>query len=108
MLLPDGNLGYKGRKDRQIKHLGHRVELSEIEAAALRLESVSEACSMYLKEKELIYLFYTGAATVKEAAVHLRGLLPGFMVPRKLIKLDEMPKLANGKINMQALKELMK
>ena len=30
------------------------------------------------------------------------------MVPRKLIKLDEMPKLANGKINMQALKELMK
>ena len=108
VLLPDGNLGYKGRKDRQIKHLGHRVELSEIEAAALRLESVSEACSMYLKEKELIYLFYTGAATVKEAAVHLRGLLPGFMVPRKLIKLDDMPKLANGKINMQALKELMK
>lgn len=108
VLLPDGNLGYKGRKDRQIKHLGHRVELSEIEAAALRLESVSEACSMYLKEKELIYLFYTGAATVKEAAVHLRGLLPGFMVPRKLIKLDNMPKLANGKINMQALKELMK
>ena len=84
------------------------MELSEIEAAALRLESVSEACSMYLKEKELIYLFYTGAATVKEAAVHLRGLLPGFMVPRKLIKLDNMPKLANGKINMQALKELMK
>ena len=39
--------------------------------------------------------------------MHLRGLLPGFMVPRKLIKLDEMPKLANGKINMQALKELM-
>lgn len=108
VLLPDGNLGYKGRKDRQIKHLGHRVELSEIEAAALRLENVSEACSMYLKEKELIYLFYTGAATVKEAAVHLRGLLPGFMVPRKLIKLDDMPKLANGKINMQALKELMK
>lgn len=104
----DGNLGYRGRKDRQIKHLGHRVELSEIEVAALRLNTISDACSMYLKEKELIYLFYTGTATVKEAAVHLRALLPGFMVPRKLIRLDEMPKLANGKINMQALKDSMK
>ena len=53
VLLPDGNLGYKGRKDRQIKHLGHRVELSEIEAAALRLESVSEAIARNLVTGEL-------------------------------------------------------
>lgn len=108
VLREDGILEFKGRKDRQIKHLGHRVELSEIENAALRLESMEEACSMYLKEKELIYLFYTGTAEVKEAAKYFRGVLPGFMVPRKLIKLDEMPHLSNGKINMQALKELMK
>lgn len=63
---------------------------------------------LYVPKGKGAYIFYTGAATVKEAAVHLRGLLPGFMVPRKLIKLDDMPKLANGKINMQALKELMK
>lgn len=104
----DGVLEFRGRKDRQIKHLGHRVELSEIESAALRLDTIKDACAMYLKEKELIYLFYTGTATVKEAAVHFRGILPGFMVPRKLVALDEMPHLSNGKINMQALKELMK
>ncbi|MBP1532661.1 MAG: amino acid adenylation protein, partial [Ruminococcus sp.] len=72
------------------------------------LDTIKDACAMYLKEKELIYLFYTGTATVKEAAVHFRGILPGFMVPRKLVALDEMPHLSNGKINMQALKELMK
>jgi acyl-coenzyme A synthetase/AMP-(fatty) acid ligase len=103
-----GVLWFKGRKDRQIKHLGHRVELSEIENAALRLESIRECCAMYLKEKELIYLFYTGTATVKEAAVHFRGILPGFMVPRKLIQLEELPRLANGKTDMRTLADMMK
>ena len=104
----DGILEFKGRKDRQIKHLGHRVELSEIENAALRLDNIKDCCAMYLKEKELIYLFYTGEATAKEAAVHFRGILPGFMVPRKLVQLEELPHLANGKVNMQALKDMMK
>ena len=63
---------------------------------------------MYQKEKELIWLFYTGTASVKEAAVHFRGILPGFMVPRKLIQLEELPHLPNGKVNMQALKDMMK
>lgn len=104
----DGVLLFNGRKDRQIKHLGHRVELSEIETAALRLDTISECCALYQKEKELIYLFYTGSATAKEAAGFLRGVLPGFMVPRKLIALSEMPRLANGKTDMQALKGYFK
>ena len=108
IMREDGVLLFKGRKDRQIKHLGHRVELSEIEAAVLRLDSVDEACAMYLKEKELIYLFYSGNAASKEIAVHLRGVLPGFMVPRKLVSLESLPHLSNGKINMQELKAMMK
>ena len=108
VMREDGVLEFKGRKDRQIKHLGHRVELGEIEDASSRLDNIDECCAMYLKEKELIYMFYTGSATVKEIAVHLRGVLPGFMVPRKLVNLPEMPHLSNGKINMQSLKEMMK
>lgn len=104
----DGLLEFRGRRDRQIKHLGHRVELSEIEVEAAKLENISECCALYYKEKELIYLFYTGEATAKEIAVHMRAALPGFMVPRKMIKLDEMPHLQNGKIDMQTLKSQMK
>ena len=103
----DGVLEFRGRKDRQIKHLGHRVELSEIESAAMALPSMTSACAMYRSEKELIYLFYTGETTAKEAAVHFRSVLPGFMVPRKLVRLEEMPQLANGKTDMQALKQIM-
>lgn len=108
VMREDGVLLFKGRKDRQIKHLGHRVELSEIEAASLKLDTVSDCCTMYQKEKELIYLFYTGDASVKEIAGYLRGVLPGFMVPRKFVQLDEMPRLANGKTDMQKLKEYFK
>ena len=60
-----------------------------------------------IREKN-IYLFYTGTATVKEAAVHFRGILPGFMVPRKLIQLEELPRLANGKTDMRTLADMMK
>ena len=38
---PDGNLMFHGRKDRQVKHLGHRVELGEIDLAAAKVSSKS-------------------------------------------------------------------
>lgn len=104
MMREDGVLLFKGRKDRQIKHLGHRVELSEIERAALAAGGVDDCCAMYQKEKELIYLFYAGNTDVKTLATELRRVLPGFMVPRKLVQLDELPRLSNGKTDMQELK----
>ncbi len=103
----DGILEYHGRKDRQIKHLGHRIELGEIETVAKQLDSIDDCCAMYSKEKELLYLFYCGQATSKEITVHFRKVLPAFMVPRKIVALDEIPKLPNGKINMIVLKEFL-
>ena len=38
--MPDGSLGFLGRKDDQVKILGHRIELGEIENALLRHESI--------------------------------------------------------------------
>lgn len=102
----DGMLEFHGRKDRQIKHMGHRVELDEIELAALALEGVHEACCMYHKEKEVLMLYYTGEASVRELSLHLRTMLPGFMVPRKMKCLAAMPRLMNGKVDMKALDEL--
>lgn len=104
----DGELYFHGRKDRQIKHLGHRVELAEIEAYALTISGVTECVSLYDKARELIYLFYTGPATKKEITLSFRANMPEFMVPRKLVPLDEMPHLPNGKIAMSELKEMMK
>jgi acyl-coenzyme A synthetase/AMP-(fatty) acid ligase len=100
----DGDLEFHGRKDRQIKHMGHRIELGEIESTASEITGVDECCALYYKEKELLYLFYTGEATSKEIVLHFRAVLPAFMVPRKLIKLDMLPRLPNGKLDMTTLK----
>lgn len=104
----DGILEFHGRKDRQIKHMGHRIELGEIEGTACQIVGVTECCALYHKEKELLYLFYSGEATSKEIAVHFRKVLPGFMVPRKIVTLDAVPHLPNGKVDMQTLKTYFK
>jgi acyl-coenzyme A synthetase/AMP-(fatty) acid ligase len=105
---PDGNLMFHGRMDRQIKHLGHRIELGEIEETAKLIEGVTDCCALYQKERETLYLFYTGPASSKEIVLHFRSSMPAFMVPRKLINLDELPRLPNGKIDMQTLKTYFK
>lgn len=103
----DGNLLFLGRKDRQIKHMGHRIELSEIEHEASTVDGISESVAMYDSEKSKLYLFYTGTASTKDIALKFRQEMPAYMVPRKIVNLDAMPVLPNGKLNMPALKELM-
>ena len=103
----DGNLAFHGRKDRQIKHMGHRVELDEIESAAAALAGVSACAALYDAEQETLHLFYTGKAGVREIAVGLRATLPGFMIPRKMHPLEEMPRLPNGKTDLSLLKTRM-
>lgn len=98
-----GILHFHGRMDRQIKYLGHRVELGEIELAAQAVDKMDECCAVYDSKKEQIALFYVGECTNKEIAVELRKKLPGFMVPRQITALAKMPRLANGKTDLQAL-----
>ncbi len=102
---PDGLLYFHGRKDRQIKHMGHRIEPDEIESAAKAVEGVDSAYAMYDKSKELLYLFYTGSASSKDIVLYFRANMPAFMVPRRLVQLEAMPKLPNGKIDANSLKQ---
>lgn len=106
-IAADGNLFFSGRKDNQIKHMGHRVELSEIENTAMAMPGIDQCVSLYHTEKQNIYLFYKGNAEAKAITIFFRERLPGFMAPRKLVRLDEFPFLFNGKIDKAALKNMM-
>lgn len=101
-----GVLHFCGRLDRQIKHLGHRVELDELDAIIRNLDGVEDCFTVYYKPKELIFCFFTGAATARDMTIALRQRLPAFMVPRKYVQLEQLPKLPNGKINKQALQAM--
>ena len=107
VMREDGILEFHGRKDRQIKHMGHRVELDEIEHAAMKCEGVKECSSQYNANKEVLYLFYAGSVTTRNLIINLRVSLPGFMVPRRVRQMEALPRLANGKIDMKTLREMM-
>lgn len=106
-LREDGQLMFIGRKDRQVKHMGHRVELDEIEQAALRIDGVEECCSGYITEGKKITLCYAGTIEKKEVARAIREFLPEFMIPRKIKRMEELPHLPNGKIDRKRIREIM-
>ena len=102
-LNSDGDLVFVGRKDNQIKHMGHRVELGEIDTLVTSMENINEACTVYNEKKSVITLYFSGKATNAEISSFLRKKLPSYMIPRKLINMDELPKLFNGKLDRQTL-----
>lgn len=101
----NGTLYFVGRKDNQIKHMGHRVELDEIESTLCKMEGMHECCCVYNYKKSIITLFYHGSVSPAEISKNLREKLPSFMIPRKFIALESLPKLFNGKTDRQALKK---
>jgi acyl-coenzyme A synthetase/AMP-(fatty) acid ligase len=101
-----GELMYLGRKDHQIKYLGHRIELSEIEAAVNNLEFVKAGCCFYDERKEKIVLFYQSDKKCDgEIAAALLELLPKYMVPKRMIHYNALPLNKNSKINRTLLIE---
>ena len=98
-----GELYFCGRKDFQIKHMGHRIELEEIERAMAAVEGVERCCCTFDEKKSRLTGYYVG--NIDRAALHARlsEALPVFMVPGALRQVDEMPLTKNGKIDRKAL-----
>ncbi|MBQ1390186.1 MAG: AMP-binding protein, partial [Firmicutes bacterium] len=103
-----GELEFVGRKDLQVKFMGHRIELGEIEAAALTVPGVLENACAYDPDAKKIVLFFTGNVEGKELRKALSGKLPDYMVPRKFIPLESMPRNAHDKVDRVRLKAMAK
>ena len=100
----NGELVFKGRKDWQIKHMGHRIELSEVETAASNLGYLGSLCCIFDKERDVICLFHEGAEDKKaEISKDLRRVLPSYMIPTDIRAVKEMPKTRTGKIDRNAV-----
>jgi amino acid adenylation domain-containing protein len=108
-----GELEYVGRKDRQVKLRGIRVELGEIEEAMREHERVGQAAVSVREreggEKRLIgYVVWRGGSTGEEVEglrEHLRRRLPEYMVPVRIVEMEEMPLNENGKLDRKKLPE---
>lgn len=103
-----GELVFRSRKDFQIKYQGHRIELEEIEQAMMKNEKVMRAVVLFDEEKSKLYGFYVGDITKEELVESMQVLIPEYMIPKKIIKLDSMPMTKNGKIDRKQLMEVVK
>lgn len=111
--LASGKLQFLYRTDQQIKVNGVRIELGEIEAVLDSYSNIKQAKAAAQKNKEnsILVAYYTlkDADSINEndlrnyAAMHL----PASMVPTKYIQLNEFPLTATGKINQNALMDLV-
>ena len=101
-----GELEFAGRKDYQIKHMGHRIELGEIEVIVNMHPQVRSACCIFDNEKKKIVLFYTGDIELGELTGYIKGKLPRYMVPNVTKKLETLPLTPNGKIDRNGLKSI--
>ena len=104
----DGNLEYLGRRDRQIKLRGFRIELDGIEALLGRHPAVIECAVWVAPDESCLWaatLLEQNCSDIDSRALtrYLGQHLPAYAVPRKVYPVDEMPRTGSGKISRLAL-----
>jgi len=100
----EGALEFLGRKDRQIKRHGIRIECGEIETQMLSFPGIQEAAVHVTNTKgsvDALNAFYAGMATIDEDALwqYLRARIPAGMMCTTVTRLEVLPRTASGKID---------
>lgn len=116
--LPDGSIGFVGRKDSQVKIRGNRVELTEVEDVIKKFDCIDNVTVQTVKngnDNELVaYVVLTNnsraldLASDKSAIFHkitqfVADKKPDYMVPSYVVVLDKIPLNVNGKVDKSAL-----
>jgi len=120
-VLPDGNLGYVGRVDHQVKIRGMRIELGDVEAALRQCPGVRDAVvskRIFAEGDERLVAFLVedtagngqgngqGPTTARRLREELKRTLPAWMVPNLFLALKEFPLSPNGKVDRGALSRI--
>jgi amino acid adenylation domain-containing protein len=112
LMLPDGCLIHKGRKDFRVKIRGYGVDLVEVEKALRSHGNIKDAVVIAKPgasgDARLIAYYASErqpGATADELRKFLGANLADYMVPSTFVKLDALPLTSNGKVNRNALPE---
>ncbi len=107
---------YVGRVDNMVKVSGYRVEMEEVERCLGQLPEVAACavvpamddghCVMLIAYVVLVEGLKKGIAATIAIKNGLSKMVQTYMVPQKVIYLDELPKNNNGKIDRNYLKEI--
>ena len=111
----DGILYFVGRKDRQVKIHGYRVELKEIEHLLEELDYLSDVAVIADKKSranDYIAVFAVKAdghegVPAAEIRKYLKQVLPAYAVPEHIMYIDEMPYAPSGKKDFAKLENYL-
>lgn len=108
----DRLIEFQGRRDRQVKLRGFRIELDEIEARLASHPDVAQSVVSLREDRpgdKRLVAYVVGApksgGCVESAALarHLGATLPGYMIPSAFVCLRAMPLTASGKVDRRVL-----
>ena len=110
LMLPDGCLIHKGRKDLRVKVRGYGVDLTEIERVLRSHHAVEDAVVIgrtnAMRETSLVAYFTSASEqipTISELRKFLSKTMPDYMIPAVFIRLEALPLTPNGKVDRKAL-----
>ena len=108
--IVNNKLYFIDRKDRQIKYKGYRIVLDDIESHIKSISNIDDAVVLTKKEKDIVIMIYaycTSKSKINEKHIkeQLSKKLPKYMIPKKIIQIDEMPMTNNGKIDRKVLEK---
>ena len=98
----EGRLLFSGREDSQYKINGVRIDLSEVELAFSKYCVAAHA--LCINENIVVFVISTNAVDYLQRIIAEE--LPQVLQPRVIIKVDDLPKLSNGKIDNKKLLDI--
>jgi|FLYL01.1.fsa_nt_gi O-succinylbenzoic acid--CoA ligase len=108
-LDPEGRLHVLGRIDDIVVTGGENVDPGEVERAVMQLPGVEEAAVVGVPDPEwgeVLVAVYVGTADPREIRSGLRGRLAGHQIPRRWVKVDELPRSTLEKVDRAAVRRL--
>jgi D-alanine--poly(phosphoribitol) ligase subunit 1 len=103
----DNKLYIFGRKDNQIKHMGYRIELEDVENALMRLPYIIQAACIHSYQNGVsritAFLAVSEKYPILQVKMDLSKLLPVYMMPTHFNFLEDLPKNKNGKVDRVSL-----
>ncbi|MFC9909610.1 AMP-binding protein [Streptomyces sp. NPDC059862] len=107
----DGQLVHLGRLDHQVKILGQRVELGEIEAALRTWGGLRDVVALVHGApdgaSQLVAVYSGQEVAVAELRRRMRSRVPSYMIPKQIVRQESLPLNASGKIDRAACSHLL-
>jgi fatty-acyl-CoA synthase len=110
--LPDGSIKFLGRDAVCINTGGEKVFAEEVEAALKSHPAVVDALVLGMPderfgERVTAVISLGGDASDEELDAHARKTIAGYKVPRSVVRVDQVPRMDNGKPDYTSARELV-